>query len=82
MEVPTKALVMHDDYNEACGEWSMENVHMTIKEYKDCVAKIYRDNPSRFRDIENPFTIAEFGCATGSCSAVPIATIIEEVRNI
>jgi hypothetical protein len=43
---------------------------------------MYRDNPSRFRNTSLPFTIAEFGCATGVSSAAPLAVIIEEVRKI
>lgn len=82
MEAPTKAQVMHDDYNDSVGEWSMESVKATLQEYKDCVSKLYRDNPSRFRNISMPFTIAEFGCATGVSSTTPIATIIDEVRKI
>lgn len=83
MEAPlSKAQVMHDDYNESVGDWSMESIKGTLEEYKVCVAKMHRDNPQRFRNTDVAFTIAEFGCATGVSSTLPIATIIEEVRKI
>jgi len=39
-------------------------------------------NPKRFDDIESPFVIAEFGCATGAASVLPLQIIINEVRKI
>lgn len=50
METPSKAQVMHDDYNDSVGDWSMESIKATLEEYKLCIRKMYRDNPQRFRN--------------------------------
>ena len=75
-----RALAMHDDYNESVGDWSMESVNKTLNEFKAMVAKINNDNPERFLNTDVPFAIAEFGCATGASSTIPIVTMIEEIR--
>ena len=75
-----RALAMNDTYNESVGDWSMESVNMTINEFKSMVAKINLENPERFKNIDVPFAIAEFGCATGASSTAPLITLIEEIR--
>jgi hypothetical protein len=43
----------------------------------------YHDlSPERFEDIDMPFVIAEFGCATGAASVLPLKAIIQAVRKI
>ena len=73
---------MHDDYNESVGEWSQESVNMTIGEYTKMIENIHAKNPDRFNNIDVPFAIAEFGCATGSSSIQPLIVMIQEIRKI
>ena len=39
-------------------------------------------DPDRFLDTDMPFVIAEFGCATGAASVIPLKAIISAVRKI
>jgi hypothetical protein len=47
-----------------------------------CVNRYYELKPERFEDLDTPFVIAEFGCATGAASVIPLKAIIQAVRKI
>ena len=76
------ARVMSDIYNEACGDWSNKSITTTILDLVACVHRYHQNNPARFDDIDTPFVIAEYGCATGAASVIPLKAIIAAVRQI
>ena len=76
------ARVMSEAYNESCGDWSNQSINTTIRDLTDCVKRYHELNPARFEDIDTPFVIAEFGCATGAASVIPFKAIITAVRII
>ena len=73
---------MSEAYNESCGDWSNQSITTTIRDLTACVTRYHLLNPSRFDDIETPFVIAEYGCATGAASVIPLKAIIKAVRKI
>lgn len=75
------ARVMSEAYNESCGDWSNQSINTTIRDLTDCVKRYHELNPARFDDIDTPFVIAEFGCATGAASVIPLKAIITAVRK-
>ena len=78
----TAARVMTEEYNESCGDWSNESIFKCAADLKGCVTHYHRACPKRFEDVDQPFVVAEFGCATGAASVVPLRYIIEAVREI
>jgi len=45
--------------------------------------QLYHDrSPWRFDDIDVPFVIVDYGCATGELTIEPVAIMIEEIRKI
>ncbi len=76
------ARVMSEVYNEACGDWSNQSITTTMRDLVACVNRYHSLNPSRFDDIDTPFVIAEYGCATGAASVIPLKAIINAVRKI
>jgi hypothetical protein len=76
------ARVMSEAYNESCGDWSNVSISTTQSDLIACVARYHELKPERFEDTELPFVIAEFGCATGAASVLPLKTIIQAVRQI
>lgn len=76
------ARVMSETYNEGCGDWSNLSISTTQRDLIACVNRYHDIDPSRFEDIDLPFVIAEFGCATGAASVLPLKTIITAVRKI
>lgn len=76
------ARVMSEAYNESCGDWSNESINTTIRDLVACVQRYHELNPARFDDTDLPFVIAEFGCATGAASVIPLKAIITAVRKI
>jgi hypothetical protein len=77
-----KARVMDEQYNEACGDWSNVSIVTTMPDLTACVERYHKLNPERFKDSDTPFIIAEFGCATGAASVLPLVAIIDAVRRI
>ena len=73
---------MSEDYNAACGDWSNASISTTQRDLIACVNRYYELSPERFEDIESPFVIAEFGCATGAASVLPLKVIIQAVRKL
>lgn len=73
---------MSEAYNESCGDWSNVSISTTQRDLVACVHRYHDLNPARFDDIETPFVIAEFGCATGAASVLPLKAIIQAVRKI
>jgi hypothetical protein len=73
---------MSEAYNESCGDWSNVSISTTEKDLVACVTRYNELDPARFEDTDSPFVIAEFGCATGAASVLPLKMIIEAVRKI
>ena len=73
---------MSEAYNEACGDWSNQSISTTMRDLVACVSRQNELNPARFDDIDTPYVIAEFGCATGAASVLPLKAIISAVRKI
>jgi hypothetical protein len=76
------ARVMSETYNEGCGDWSNQSINTTLRDLVSCVNRYNELKPERFEDIDTPFVIAEFGCATGAASIIPLKAIISAVRKI
>ncbi len=76
------ARVMSEAYNESCGDWSNVSISTTQNDLVACVNRYHELKPERFEDTDLPFVIAEFGCATGAASVLPLKTIIQAVRQI
>lgn len=76
------ARVMHEDYNNTVAGWVDESIVTTLPDLIKCVEFLYEKNPQRFQDLKNPFSIADFGCATGASSIKPLRAIIDKVRSI
>lgn len=76
------ARVMDEQYNESCTDWSNVSINATMKDLTDCVKRYHSLNPERFENPNTPFIIAEFGCATGAASVLPLKAIIDAVRAI
>lgn len=77
-----QARVMSETYNDGCGDWSNQGISTTQRELVGCVNRYHELNPARFLDTEQPFTIAEFGCATGAASVLPLKLIIQAIRKL
>lgn len=73
---------MDEQYNEACTDWSNVSIMTTMKDLTACVERYHELSPERFEDLSTPFIIAEFGCATGAASVLPLMAIIDAVRKI
>ena len=78
----SSARVMSEAYNEACGDWSNVSISTTQRDLIACVNRYNELCPERFEDFDTPFVIAEFGCATGAASVLPLKLIIQAVRKI
>ncbi len=78
----TNARVMDEQYNECCADWSNASIITTMPDLTGCVQRYYNLNPERFDDARTPFVIAEYGCATGAASVLPLVAIIDAVRRI
>lgn len=76
------ARVMSETYNDDAADWSNVSISTTQKDLISCVNRYHEINPSRFEDTDLPFVIAEFGCATGAASVLPLKVIIQAVRKI
>lgn len=74
------ARVMHEDYNNTVAGWVGESIDTTMPELAKCVDSLYEKNPKRFEDLTKPFSIADFGCATGASSVKPLKTIIDKIK--
>lgn len=73
---------MDEKYNEACTDWSNVSITTTMNDLTACVERYHKHNPERFTDTDTPFIIAEYGCATGAASVLPLIAIIDAVRRI
>jgi SAM dependent carboxyl methyltransferase len=73
---------MDEEYNEACADWSNVSIMTTMNDLTACVERYHKLSPERFEDLENPFIIAEYGCATGAASVLPLMAIIDAIRRI
>lgn len=75
---------MHEEYNNTVTAWVHESIDATLEDLTNCVQKYYELNPHRFDDSPEtqPFVIADFGCATGASSIVPLKALITAVRKI
>lgn len=75
---------MHEDYNNTVTAWVHESIAATVEDLASCVQKYYEHNPHRFDEGPDtqPFVIADFGCATGASSIVPLTALIQAVRKI
>lgn len=82
MDLKKAARVMTEEYNESCGDWSNVSIATSSGDLVECILRYHRLNPQRFEDAETPFVVAEFGCATGAASVLPLRIIINTVRNI
>ena len=78
------ARVMHEEYNNTVVGWVHESIAATLDDLGNCVQKYYDQNPKRFEEGPDaqPFVIADFGCATGASSVVPLTRLIQQVRKI
>ena len=81
---PTKgaARVMSESYNSDASDWSNVSISTTQRDLISCVNRYHELCPSRFVDTDTPFVIAEYGCATGAASVLPLKVIITAVRKI
>ena len=70
------ARVMSEAYNEACGDWSNVSISTTQNDLVASIKRYHELSPERFEDVDLPFVIAEFGCATGAASVLPLKAII------
>ena len=77
------ARVMHEEYNETVSAWVHESIAATLADLADTVDRYYEACPSRFAEGPDaqPFVIADFGCATGASSVVPLRALIDAVRK-
>lgn len=82
MDNSDTARVMDEQYNESCTDWSNVSINATMKDLTDCVERYHKLSPERFEKTDTPFIIAEFGCATGAASVLPLKAIIDAVRRI
>jgi hypothetical protein len=80
--INTTSRVMDEQYNEGCTDWSNVSINTTMPDLTACVERYHKLNPERFQDANTPFIIAEFGCATGAASVLPLIAIIDAVRRI
>ena len=66
--------VMHEEYNDTVGAWVHESIARTLDDLASTVQSYYEKNPSRFEQTADsqPFVIADFGCATGASSTIPL----------
>ncbi len=78
------ARVMHEEYNNTVTGWVHESIAATLDDLTSCVQKYYDLNPHRFADSPDtpPFVLADFGCATGASSIVPLKALITAVRAL
>lgn len=78
------ARVMHEEYNNTVTGWVHESIKATLDDLASCVNRYHELNPQRFEEGPDatPFVIADFGCATGASSIVPLKALIEAVRKI
>jgi len=76
------ARVMSEAYNESCGDWSNVSISTTQNDLIASVKRYQELSPERFEDTDLPFVIAEFGCATGAASVLPLKAIIQAVRDL
>jgi hypothetical protein len=76
------ARVMSEAYNESCGDWSNVSISTTQNDLVASVKRYHQLAPERFEDTDLPFVVAEFGCATGAASVLPLKTIIQAVREL
>ena len=67
---------MSEAYNEGCADWSNMSITTTQRDLVACVNRYHELSPARFLDTDTPFVIAEFGCATGAASVLPLKAII------
>jgi hypothetical protein len=75
--------VMHEDYNATVTGWVHESIAATVNDLASCVDQYFKVCPERFAEGPDaqPFVIADFGCATGASSIVPLRALIEAVRS-
>jgi hypothetical protein len=59
-----------------------DSVTATIQEVRLLVSIYHNRNPQRFREIEVPMVIVDYGCATGELTIEPFVVMIEEIRKI
>ena len=76
------ARVMSESYNSDASDWSNVSISTTQRDLVACVTRYHELSPSRFEDTDTPFVIAEFGCATGAASVLPLKVIIQAVRKL
>ena len=77
--------VMHEEYNNSVTGWVHESIAATLEDLASCVYRYSELCPSRFEEggaEASPFVIADFGCATGASSIVPLRALITAVRKI
>ena len=82
MDLKKAARVMTEEYNESCGDWSNVSIATSADDLVASIQRYHRTNPQRFEDVDSPFVVAEFGCATGAASVLPLKIIINAVREI
>ena len=70
-----------DHYSDTSAQIK-DSVTTTLKEVKQLVQLYYDRSPQRFDQIDVPFVIVDYGCATGELTIEPVATMIEEIRKI
>lgn len=73
---------MDEQYNEACTDWSNVSITTTLNDLTACIERYHKLSPERFEKTDTPFIVAEFGCATGAASVLPLIAIIDAVRRI
>ncbi|CDW86981.1 sam dependent carboxyl methyltransferase [Stylonychia lemnae] len=81
-DTKSSSRVMDEQYNESCSDWSNVSINTTLKDLTACVERYHNLDPNRFDQTDIPFVIAEYGCATGAASVLPLQTIINAVRRI
>lgn len=77
-----EAKPMSTDYNERVGCWTMPCIRESLPYIEKYIIEMSNTDPARFQDVERPFVVAEFGCATGFSSIESLATIIKTVKLI
>ena len=69
-------------YNEKVSCWTLQFIKESYSAIVSAIVDMAKANPERFLDIKSPFTVAEYGCATGQASIGNLVAIIRTVRAV
>ena len=70
------------DFNENVSSWTLQFIKDSYPGIESAIATMAKTNPARFNDTKTPFTVAEYGCATGKASVRSLISVIRAVRAV